>query len=112
MMRRIVTAGILLLALIGSYAMRNSMLDVWATILFGILSFVMQRYGFGVAPMVIAMILGPLCERSLQRAMVIADYDPLVLFTRPISGTLLAVAILSLFYPMIRDWILKQKEKQ
>jgi len=102
-------SAILLLALVGSFAIRNSMVDVWSTLCFGILSFFMQRYRFGIAPLVIAMILGPLCERSLQRAMVIADYNPFSLFMRPISGSLLVLAILSLFYPSFRDWIIKKR---
>jgi len=98
-------AGILLFAVIGSYSMRNSMADVWITFGFGVMSYFMRRYGYGLAPMVLGMILGPLCETSLQRAMIIADYDPLFLITRPISGSLLALSVLSFLYPWIRRLI-------
>jgi putative tricarboxylic transport membrane protein len=102
-------AGILLFAVIGSYSMRNSMADVWITFGFGVMSYFMRRYGYGLAPMVLGMILGPLCETSLQRAMIIADYDPLFLITRPISGSLLALSVLSFLYPWIRR-LIKGKE--
>lgn len=102
-------AGILLFAVIGSYSMRNSMADVWMTFGFGVMSYFMRRYGYGLAPMVLGMILGPLCETSLQRAMIIADYDPLFLITRPISGSLLALSVLSFLYPWIRR-LIKGKE--
>lgn len=102
-------AGILLFAVIGSYSMRNSMADVWITFGFGLMSYFMRRYGYGLAPMVLGMILGPLCETSLQRAMIIADYDPLFLITRPISGSLLALSVLSFLYPWIRR-LIKGKE--
>jgi putative tricarboxylic transport membrane protein len=98
--------AILLFAVIGSYALRNSMTDVWITLGFGVLSYFMRKFNFGLAPMVLALVLGPLCETSLQRAMLMADYNPFYLVTRPISGTLLAISVLSYFYPFIRDKLL------
>lgn len=100
-------AAILLFAVVGSYSMRNSLTDVWITFAFGLLSYFMKKFGFGLAPMVLAMVLGPICETSLQRAMIIADYDPLFLVTRPISGSLLALTVLSFLYPVFRDKIFK-----
>ena len=61
--------------------------------------------------MVLALVLGPLCETSLQRAMLMADYNPLYLVSRPISGTLIALSALSFFYPYVRDKLLKVARK-
>jgi putative tricarboxylic transport membrane protein len=98
--------AILLFAVIGSYALRNAMTDVWITLGFGVLSYFMRKFNFGLAPLVLALVLGPLCETSLQRAMLMSDYDPLYLVSRPISGSLLALSVLSYFYPFIRDKLL------
>ncbi len=99
--------AILLFAVIGSYALRNAMTDVWITLAFGVLSYFMRKFQFGLAPMVLALVLGPLCETSLSRAMIIADYNPLFLVSRPISGSLIALSFLSFLYPFIRDRIMK-----
>ncbi len=101
--------AILLFCVIGSYALNNSMTDVWVTFIFGVLGYFMRKFGYGLAPMVLGMILGPLCETSLQRAMHISDNNPFILITRPISGSVLAIAILSFFYPIIRDFIQKKR---
>jgi len=105
-------ATIILLAIVGSFALRNSLVDVWITFGFGVLSFFMRKYGYGLAPLVLGMILGPLAETSLQRAMIIADYNPLFLIKRPISGSLLALAVISLFYPFLRKLISKRRQSK
>ena len=102
-------ATIILLAIVGSYALRNSLVDVWITFGFGVLSFIMRKYGYGLAPMVLGMILGPLAETSLYRAMIIGKYNPLFLISRPISGSLLALAVISLLYPFVRKWVSEHK---
>ena len=104
--------AILLFCVIGSYALNNSMTDVWVTFVFGVLGYGMRKFGYGLAPMVLGMILGPLCETSLQRAMHISDNDPFILITRPISGSVLAIAILSFFYPIIRDYVQKKRMRR
>jgi len=99
--------AILLFAVIGSYAMRNAMTDVWITLGFGVLGYYMRKYRYGLPSMVLGMILGPLCESSFTRAMLIADYNFLSIVTRPITGSLLALCVLSFFYPLIRKLITK-----
>jgi putative tricarboxylic transport membrane protein len=85
------------------------MVDVWVTFIFGVIGYGMRKFGYGLAPMVLGMILGPLCETSLQRAMHISDNDPFVLITRPISGAVLLLAVLSFSYPIIRDYYARKK---
>ncbi len=62
--------------------------------MFGLLGFVMRRWGFPVAPAVIGLILGPLAESQFRRALAISQGDPSVFFTHPISATLLALTAL------------------
>jgi len=99
-----VGAAILLFCVIGSYSIRNAMTDVFITFCFGVLGYFMKKYGYGLAPMVLGMILGPLCEASFQRAMIIADKNFFIVATRPLAGSMLAFAVLSLCYPWVRDF--------
>jgi putative tricarboxylic transport membrane protein len=65
--------------------------DLVTLLVFGLLGFVMRRYGFPVAPAVIGLILGPLAETQFRRALSISQGDATVFFTQPISATLLAI---------------------
>jgi len=104
--------SILLFCVIGAYALNNSIADVWITFAFGIVGYLMRKFGYGLAPMVLGMILGPLCETSLMRAMIVSDYDPMVLVTRPISGSVLALSALSFSYPFVRDFLARRRQRQ
>ncbi|MDI6755029.1 MAG: tripartite tricarboxylate transporter permease [Thermodesulfobacteriota bacterium] len=104
--------AILLFAVIGSYAMNNSMSDVYVTLAFGFFGYVMKRYGFGLAPLILGMILGDLAEVSLRRAMLLSNFDPTILITRPISAGFLIFSALSLCYPLIQKYLLKNKGKE
>jgi putative tricarboxylic transport membrane protein len=94
---------IVMFVLLGAYALNNSVTDVLATILFGMLGYLMKRYGLEPAPLVLAYVLGPMLENNLSKALIMArSGGPSIFFTRPISGTLLTLAILVLAYPLVR----------
>jgi putative tricarboxylic transport membrane protein len=84
---------ILVLSIIGSYAMRGSVFDVGLTIVFGIIGFVMQRYDFPLSPILLALILGPMAESNLRRAMVISSGHASILLSRPIAVVLMVLAV-------------------
>ena len=71
--------------------------------MFGLLGFIMRRWGFPVAPAVIGLILGPLAESQFRRALAISQGDPSVFFMHPISATLLALTALLVLVP----WVVK-----
>jgi len=93
---------IVIISLVGVYSVNSSVLDLWVLIIFGILGFVFRKLGFEVAPMVLALVIGPMMETSFRQSMMVFKGDPTKFFTRPLSGTLLAVGILVLVFPMIR----------
>ena len=95
---------ILSLATIGSYAEHNSLVDVAFMFGFATLGYFMRKFKFPVAPMVLALVLGPMAESNLGRAMVISGGDWSVFYTRPISLTFMILGLLSLFWPMIRGF--------
>lgn len=94
---------ILSLAIIGSYAEHNSLVDVVFMFGFAVLGYFMRKFHFPVAPMVLALVLGPMAESNLGRAMVISDNDWSVFYTRPISLTFMIFGLASLLFPIFRE---------
>lgn len=88
-----------LLCLVGVYSINNSILDVWLMIGFGLLGYAMRKLKYDSAPLVLALVLGPMMERSFREAMMISKGDLAVFLTRPISATLLAVGVLVMALP-------------
>jgi putative tricarboxylic transport membrane protein len=94
-------AGILVFATIGTYGISNSVTDLVLLYLIGLIGMFMRRFDFPTAPVVIGMILGPMCEQEFRRALTISQGDISVFVTRPISATILAVAVLLLVLPRL-----------
>jgi putative tricarboxylic transport membrane protein len=106
---------ILMFVMVGAYALNNSATDVLATLLFGLAGYLMKRYGLEPAPLVLAFVLGPMLENNLSKALIMSHRDPLFFFTRPISATLLTLALLVLFYPVLKGcwrWIAGRRAAQ
>jgi putative tricarboxylic transport membrane protein len=101
--RPLLYGGILVFATLGAYSLHQSVVDLVTLYVFGLLGFIMRRWGFPVAPAVIGLILGPLAESQFRRALAISQGDPSVFFTHPISATLLALTVLLVLVP----WIVK-----
>ncbi|MCV6611934.1 MAG: tripartite tricarboxylate transporter permease [Amphritea sp.] len=93
---------ILIFSIIGTYALRNEMFDVWLAALFGVIGYFMERWRFPTAPLVIAMVLGPILEVNFRRSMQISDWDLTVFFTRPISLALVCMIVAAIAYPVWR----------
>ena len=94
--RAILTPAIFVLSMVGAFAMRSNVFDVYTTLAFGILGYVMMRYDYPLSPILLALILGPMAEANLRRAMVISGGDPSILVSRPIAVGLMVLAVVSL----------------
>lgn len=81
--------GILLLATIGAFALRNLIIDVWVMFLAGILGYFLRRTGYSAAGIVLGLILGKIGESAFSKSMQLMDYDMFGFFSRPISAMLL-----------------------
>ncbi|MFA5028305.1 MAG: tripartite tricarboxylate transporter permease [Candidatus Methylomirabilota bacterium] len=90
---------VLLLCLVGVYSVNNSVLDVWLMIGFGLLGYALRRLKYDVAPLVLALVLGPMMERSFRESMMISGGELAVFINRPISATLLAVGVAAMLLP-------------
>jgi putative tricarboxylic transport membrane protein len=94
---------IIMFVLLGAYGLNNSLADVVLTVFFGVLGYLMRRFAFEPAPLVLAFVLGPMMELNLSKSLIMfGTGNPLFFFTRPISGMLLASALIVLFYPLMR----------
>jgi putative tricarboxylic transport membrane protein len=91
--------GILVFATIGTYGISQSPIDLVLLYAVGLVGYAMRCFDFPAAPVIIGMILGPLAEQEFRRAMTISQGDVTVLLTRPLSATLLAIAVLALLAP-------------
>jgi putative tricarboxylic transport membrane protein len=78
--------------MVGSYAINNVLYDLVTCVIFGFVGYLMIRYGFPVAPMVLAQILGGMMESNCRRALVMSRGDPTIFLTRPITVTILLLA--------------------
>ena len=101
-------ANILAFCGVGAVAM-GDVYGMKMMFLFAVLGFFMEKYGYPVAPMVLGLVLGPIAEPALRRALLISDYDVWLVLTRPLTAGFLILSILSLLLPMIRSFFSRQK---
>jgi putative tricarboxylic transport membrane protein len=94
-------AGILVFATMGTIAAKPSAVELTMLVTFGVMGFIMRRFDFPVAPVVVGLILGPVAEAQLRRALQISLGDPLVLVQSPMAATLLGIALLALIAPFV-----------
>jgi putative tricarboxylic transport membrane protein len=104
-------AGILVFATMGVYGMRQSAFDVFLLYAVGLMGFVMRRYGFPTAPVIVGMILGPLAEEQMRRSLALSQGDSMTFISRPISGTILVVTALIVFGPWVWRKFFASKSK-
>jgi putative tricarboxylic transport membrane protein len=96
---------IIILSVVGSYTINNSMFDVYVMAAFGLIGYVMHKTSFSTAAVVLAMILGSMAETGYRQAIVMSKGHILsYYFSRPISLVLIALIALSLISPIIIKW--------
>jgi putative tricarboxylic transport membrane protein len=99
----LLNAFIVVFCFLGAFALRNDVADVWLTMLFGILGFVMRRYDLPIAPMVMGIILGPMAEQYFLTSMVSHGNDLVVFVRRPVSAVVLGLSALILVWAVVKN---------
>ena len=102
--------AIVLFACIGCFSINQNIYDIYAIGFFGIVGYVLIRFGCEPAPLLLGFVLGPLLEEHLRRAMIISRGDPMIFVTRPISATLLALAVLAVVIAVLPNIRKKRQE--
>jgi putative tricarboxylic transport membrane protein len=92
-------AGIIVVSTAGVYGAGNSVFNVGLLFVFGLMGYVMRRFDFPAAPLIVGLILAPMAEQSMRQALTISMGDWSTFVTRPLSGAILAVAALLLIVP-------------
>lgn len=92
---------ILMVTILGTYSIRNSLFDVGVMIFFGILGYFLKKAGFPLAPIILTFVLGSLLETTLIQSLTMFEGEFSKFFTRPISATILSIAIISILFSII-----------
>ena len=99
---RILMPLILLFCLIGSYSLNNNVVEVIIMIIFGVAGYVLRKFDFEVAPLMVAFILGPIWENSWRQSLVMSDGKFSIFLEKPISLVTLALATLVIINALIK----------
>ena len=102
--------AIVLFCAIGVYSTNNNTWDVWMVALFGVIGYGFIKLGCEPAPLLLGFILGPMMEENLRRALLLSRGDWSVFVTRPLSATLLAMALLMLIIVLLPSVKKKREE--
>ena len=94
-------AGILVFATLGTIGANPSPVELSMLLIFGVMGYGMRLYGYPIAPVVVGLILGPMAEQQLRRALAISQGDLTTLVASPVSATLLVLSALALIVPLI-----------
>ncbi len=96
----VVSVFVIMFCLIGAYSEHNNVTDLWMIVVFGVVGYLFERFRFPIAPMVLGAILGPVAENAFMTSMISYQNDWTVFFTRPVSASVLAAALLALLLPL------------
>jgi putative tricarboxylic transport membrane protein len=102
-----VISSFLVVCVIGSYAIRSNMMDVYLMLVLGLLGYLIQKMEFPLAPIVLGLILGPLAEKGLRHGITIGEAKGSLLaffFLRPISIVLIVITILFILFPVFQTY--------
>jgi putative tricarboxylic transport membrane protein len=98
----VIAVGIMAFAVLGAFAIRNLMFDVYLMLGFGVVGYLMKKLRFPVAPIILAMVLGYLVESNYRTALVSSQGDYMIFITDPVSLLFLVLSLVSLLTPLWR----------
>lgn len=94
---------IVLASIIGAYGVNNNPFDIFLMLGFGIFGYLAEKYGYSLAPLVLAFVLGPLMETSLRQSLILSQGSFTIFVERPISAALLALGMVVVIVPTVRS---------
>jgi putative tricarboxylic transport membrane protein len=111
---RILFPLIILFCLIGAYSLNNTTFDIGVMVVFGLVGYLMKKFQYEGAPLLLAFVLGPMMEQALRQSLLISHGSFAVFFTRPISAVAMGLALLlivSYLFPALRKKRLNLEEE-
>ncbi len=106
----ILAPTIYILCVVGGYAPTQTMHDVWLMFVFGVVGYLLRKLDYPVAPAVLAIVLGPLAERSLRQSLLSSQGDPMIFLERPISLACILIAVALVMVPVVQK--MKRRKKR
>ena len=102
---KVIMPLVVTISVVGVYATETTIFDLWVMLSFGVIGYLMRKLDFSLAPVVLAVVLGPLVESSLKQSLVISGGSLAIFFTRPIAAPLMIFSLLSIIAPLfIAAW--------
>jgi putative tricarboxylic transport membrane protein len=98
---RILFPLILMFCIVGVFASGNAVFDVFVMVVFGVLGYLMRKFGYEPAPLVLAFVLGPMLENNLRKSLILSHGDFQIFVARPISAVCLLLAVAALTAPLL-----------
>lgn len=97
----ILTPLIVLFCTIGAYSVNSSFFDVWVMLIFGVIGYICKKLDYPLAPLVLALVLGDMTEKSLRQSLIMSHGSFLIFFQRPIAGVCMGLAIFLFLFPLL-----------
>jgi putative tricarboxylic transport membrane protein len=97
----ILTPLIVVICAIGSYAVHNSMIDIWYMLIFGVIGYLFKKLDYPLAPLVLALVLGDMAENALRQSLIMSQGSLAIFFSRPICAAITAVALFFFVLPVL-----------
>jgi putative tricarboxylic transport membrane protein len=99
--QHILATLVLLLCLVGAFSLSNSFLDLWVLVVFGVFGYALRKLKVDPSPLVVALVLGPMMEKTLRQSLFMARGSVLDIASRPLTLTLLVLGLAALAAPMV-----------
>jgi putative tricarboxylic transport membrane protein len=96
---------VLLLCLVGAYSLNNSQLDLWVLVGFGLFGYALRKLSIDPSPLVVALVLGPMMEKTLRQSLFMSRGDVLEMLSRPLTLTLLLLGLAAVVAPVVTRWV-------
>jgi putative tricarboxylic transport membrane protein len=103
----LISSLVALLCLVGTFAISNSFLDLWVLLASGVAGYVLRQLNFEPAILLMSLALGPILERSFLQSLYLTQGSAVGIVMRPIAGTMFAIALLVLAYPLLEAMVRK-----
>ena len=108
---------IIMFCIIGVYEVNHSIVDVWIMLIMGVVGYLLKKFSFDTAPLVLGLVIAPIFEMSLRQSLIMSDGNWTIFLTRPIAATLMVAAAGMLVASAVsmlsarRDWRAKMAQE-
>lgn len=103
---------LLMLCFLGSFGVNNTIFDVKVMLVFGLIGYILPKFGFPIVPMLLGIVLGPIAETAFRQSMAVSDGSMMIFITKPIALIFLLFAVISVIVPVIKPYITKLRLKK